>query len=261
MLRVFTEYRRAAALGVCATVAVTALFLAMGEGAFAIFIVILGLWITWLVSLYQAIRAHQRLLDILYQDMDARRFMQEYGGRLPSARRGSAFEAAMRAHMGNACVLLGEYDKALEWFASPCEKPEVRLLMAENRAACLQRMKSSELPAAVEAWKRELEGVKPARRRLSEQSLRLLDIRTAVEEGRADERMQAEVQENARASNKRSYRASMKLLLARIYIQRGFLKAAKGELEDLAALQAQTRELQEAREMLKEWSRREEVRV
>lgn len=47
MLKVFTAYRTTAALGLCVTAAMTALFIAMGEAAFSIFIIVLGLWITW----------------------------------------------------------------------------------------------------------------------------------------------------------------------------------------------------------------------
>lgn len=71
MLRVFTAYRKTAALGLCVTAAMTALFIAMGEAAFSIFIIVLGLWITWLASLYKAMREHQAMLDVLYQEMDA----------------------------------------------------------------------------------------------------------------------------------------------------------------------------------------------
>lgn len=253
MLRVFTEYRRTAALGVLVTAVLTVLFVVMGEGAFAIFVVILGLWVTWLLSLYKAIKAHQGMLDILYQDMDAHRFLEEYGKRLSAVRKGSSFEAAMRAHMGNACVMLGEYEEALTWFKTDCPKPDVCLLMAENRAACLQRMKSPELPDALATWKQCMGRVKPSRRELSEQSFHLLEIRTAIEEKRADEAMQGEIQANAKLSNKRSYRVSMKLLLAKIYIQRGFLDAARGELEEIAAQKADTQEIRESRRMLMEW--------
>ena len=253
MLRVFTEYRKTAALGILVTVALTALFMAMGEGPFAIFVVILSLWMTWLFSLYKAIKTHQSMLDILYQDMDAHRFLEEYGKRLSAARKGSSFEAAMRAHMGNACVMLGKYGEALEWFQTDCPKPDVCLLMAENRAACLQRMKSPELPAALATWKQCMGRVKKSRRALSEQSYHLLEIRTAIEEKRADEAMQGEIQTNAKLSNKRSYRVSMKLLLARIYIQRGFLDAARDELKQIAAQKADTQEIREARRMLMEW--------
>ena len=71
MLKVFTAYRTTAALGLCVTAAMTALFIAMGEAAFSIFIIVLGLWITWLASLYKAMREHQAMLDVLYQEMDA----------------------------------------------------------------------------------------------------------------------------------------------------------------------------------------------
>ena len=129
--------------------------------------------------------------------------------------------------------------------------------MAENRAACLQRMDAKELPEALETWKRCMQQVKPARKRRSEQSLRMVEIRRAVASGRADERMQLEVQTAARTSNKRSYRVSMHLLLAKIYVQRGFGDAARGELEDIAALKANTQDIREAREMLEDMKMRE----
>lgn len=46
----------------------------------------------------------------------------------------------MRAHIGNAYMMMGGYAEALEWFTAACDEPDVKLLMAENRAACLQRM-------------------------------------------------------------------------------------------------------------------------
>lgn len=54
----------------------------MGEAAFSIFIIVLGLWITWLASLYKAMREHQAMLDVLYQEMDALRFIQLYRTKL-----------------------------------------------------------------------------------------------------------------------------------------------------------------------------------
>lgn len=257
MLKVFTAYRTTAALGLCVTAAMTALFIAMGEAAFSIFIIVLGLWITWLASLYKAMREHQAMLDVLYQEMDAPRFIQLYRTKLEKAKPGSAFEAAMRAHIGNAYMMMGGYAEALEWFTAACDEPDVKLLMAENRAACLQRMDAKELPEALETWKRCMQQVKPARKRRSEQSLRMVEIRRAVASGRADEHMQLEVQTAAKASNKRSYRVSMHLLLAKIYVQRGFGDAARGELEDIAALKANTQDIREARKMLEDMKKRE----
>ena len=125
MLKVFTAYRTTAALGLCVTAATTALFIAMGEAAFSIFIIVLGLWITWLASLYKAMREHQAMLDVLYQEMDAPRFIQLYRTKLEKAKPGSAFEAAMRAHIGNAYMMMGEYAEALEWFTAACDQPDV----------------------------------------------------------------------------------------------------------------------------------------
>ena len=102
-----------------------------------------------------------------------------------------------------------------------------------------------------------MQQVKPARKRRSEQSLRMVEIRRAVASGRADEHMQLEVQTAARTSNKRSYRVSMHLLLAKIYVQRGFEDAARGELEDIAALKANTQDICEARKMLEDMKKRE----
>lgn len=102
-----------------------------------------------------------------------------------------------------------------------------------------------------------MQQVKPARKRRSEQSLRMVEIRRTVASGRADERMQLEVQTAARTSNKRSYRVSMHLLLAKIYVQRGFEDAARGELEDIAALKANTQDIREARKMLEDMKKRE----
>ena len=163
----------------------------------------------------------------------------------------------MRAHIGNAYMMMGEYAQALEWFTAACDQPDVKLLMAENRAACLQRMDAKELPEALETWKRCMQQVKPARKCRSEQSLRMVEIRRTVASGRADERMQLEVQTAARTSNKRSYRVSMHLLLAKIYVQRGFEDAARGELEDIAALKANTQDIREARKMLEDMKKRE----
>ena len=69
--------------------------------------------------------------------------------------------------------------------------------------------------------------------------------------------MQLVAQTAAKASNKRSYRVSMHLLLAKIYVQRGFGDAARGELEDIAALKANTQDIREAREMLEDMKKRE----
>lgn len=49
----------------------------------------------------------------------------------------------------------------------------------------------------------------------------------------------------------------MHLLLAKIYVQRGFGDAARGELEDIAALKANTQDIREAREMLEDMKKRE----
>ncbi len=49
----------------------------------------------------------------------------------------------------------------------------------------------------------------------------------------------------------------MHLLLAKIYVQRGFEDAARGELEDIAALKANTQDIREARKMLEDMKKRE----
>ncbi|MFQ7098515.1 MAG: hypothetical protein ACLRUN_14385 [Christensenellales bacterium] len=89
----------------------TALFIAMGEAAFSIFIIVLGLWITWLASLYKAMREHQTMLDVLYQEMDALRFIQLYRTKLEKAKPG-ALRVAMRAHR-QCLLMMGEYAKRL----------------------------------------------------------------------------------------------------------------------------------------------------
>ena len=49
----------------------------------------------------------------------------------------------------------------------------------------------------------------------------------------------------------------MHLLLAKIYVQRGFEDAARGELEDIATLKANTQDIREARKMLEDMKKRE----
>lgn len=200
MLKVFTAYRKTAALGLCVTAAMTALFIAMGEAAFSIFIIVLGLWITWLASLYKAMREHQAMLDVLYQEMDAPRFIQIYRAKLEKAKPGSAFEGGYARAYRQCLYDDGRIRRSAEWFTAACDQPDVKLLMAENQAACLQRMDAKELPEALETWKRCMQQVKPARKRRSEQSLRMVEIRRAVASGRADEHMQLEVQTAAKAS-------------------------------------------------------------
>ena len=56
-------------------------------------------------------------------------------------------------------MMMGGYAEALEWFTAACDEPDVKLLMAENRAACLQRMDAKELPEALETWKRCMQQV------------------------------------------------------------------------------------------------------
>lgn len=93
--------------------AMTALFIAMARRRFRFSIIVLGLWITWLASLYKAMREHQAMLDVLYQEMDAPRFIQIYRAKLEKAKPGSAFEAAMRAHIGNAYMMMADTPKRL----------------------------------------------------------------------------------------------------------------------------------------------------
>lgn len=86
MLKVFTAYRTTTALGLCVTAAMTALFIAMGEAAFSIFIIVLGLWTLGCARFIRPMREHQAMLDVLYQEMDAPRFIQLYRTKLEKMR-------------------------------------------------------------------------------------------------------------------------------------------------------------------------------
>ena len=107
MIRLFPKAQKILVFGILGTAAVTAMMIAAGEYSFAIFTVIAGLWVSWLACLYSAIGAHRKLLNILYEKMQPSAFMDAYGPLLKKAQAGSAMEAAMRAHMGNALAATG----------------------------------------------------------------------------------------------------------------------------------------------------------
>ena len=253
MIRLFQRAQKILIFGILATSAVTAMMLMAGEYAFAIFTVIAGLWVSWLACMYSAIGAHQKLLSILYDKMQPSAFMDAYGPIIKKVQKGSAMEAAMRAHMGNALAAMGDYREALPWYESACARADVRLMQAENRCRCylalndMPRLKNEEAE-----WDKCLGEVKPARRAASQKARQVLKIRCRLNEGTADTSDQIAIQEEKQNTNKRLHRVEMSLLLAKIYRLLGFHYAAVQELTALTALNPELECSREARILLEE---------
>ena len=237
MIRLFDRPRQILFLGAAVTVAVTVMMIAAGERAFAIFVAITGMWVSWYACLSGAIRRHNRLLSILYDDLEPVRFMEEYRPLLGKAAGGSAMEAAMRAHLGNALAARGMYEEALSWYESGCKKSDVALMQHENRCRCLFELgRTNALQEEMTRWKALLPQVKKARRETSLHSMELLEIRRRVRQGRTSGEDQLFVQREQQGTNKRLHRCEMSLLLAGIYGLLGYETAMRQELETLAAL-------------------------
>ena len=237
MIRLFDRPRQILFLGAAVSVAVTAMMIAAGERAFAIFVAITGLWVSWLACLSNAIRRHNRLLNILYDDLEPGHFMEEYKPLLGKAAPGSAMEAAMRAHVGNALVAKGMYEEALNWYESDCKRNDVVLMQHENRSRCLLELdRRNELQEEMTRWRALLSQIKKARRESSLHSMELLEIRQRVQQGRISDEDQLFVQREQQGTNKRLHRCEMSLLLAEIYRLLDYQVAMRQELEALASL-------------------------
>lgn len=251
MIRLFPKAQKILFFGLAASLFVTGMMIVMGEGAFAIFTAITGCWASWFCALYSAISAHGKQLNVLYDELKPEEFRQNYAPLLERAKAGSAMEAAMRAHIGNALASEGRYEEALSWYTSDSQRSDVRLMQLENRCRCLLALGETEkLRKETEAWQSLIEKVKKSRAEVSRRTLALLQIREKVETGKADTNDQIAIQQEQRGTNKRLHRAEMSLLLAKIYRILGFLEAERQELEGLSKLNPELICCREAKELL-----------
>lgn len=199
--------------------------------------------------------AHLRLLALLYNDLEPRRFIEQYepvcmGNRSDDCRR------VMLAHLANGYAHGGDVDKALSLIASvpvPQGKKErnTRLLIAGNQ--CTYYLLAQDAPAAHKAQQemvRLLEQAKAEKCKISpnyERTRQMNQLQLDLLDGKpVDVRI---LREELEARSNRLHKALCHYLLAWSYANAGKQTEARGVLKEVLRLKGSALILQRAREL------------
>lgn len=210
---------------------------------------IVGLPIVILSQYMNASRAHEALLDKLYNQLDAEGFLRDYAHLLETDVKHPNLYMMIRLHISNAYCALGRFDDAITLLQNikykPAKKPETTLLsryaVASNLCYCAEQQR--DLPGAEKylsellAIKKELEAIqqtKPEKRRmvfstaLNEQCVEILKT------GKGDiDVLRTQVQQN---NTQKLHRITTCLWIARAYLAENNRREAEALLEKIAKL-------------------------
>ena len=237
MIRLFSNAVRFFVIALAATVVLTVFFLfGSPNPAFSVFIVIAGVWVSWFGALYIAVGANQKLLAILYNEMRPDEFIERYTPLLSRCRKGSTWEAVLRAHIGNAYAAKGEFNGALEWFTGGSGTPVNLAMQAQDRGGC--DLWKGDLPAAereIAALKGLLPQIRNQHRRMeNELACKLLEVRLRFrEDGTLNEKDTAFLRQESAVTNKPLHKAALRLELARVYLAQNQMYLARDLLQNI----------------------------
>lgn len=230
-------------------------------------LVLAGIAGTLIVLFMQAINAttmHSNLLNILYNELDANRFLKQYAPLMDVPVKNNQLYLMVRLHVSNAYCAQGRFEDAIKLLESVeirKDKPEkvllTRFAIASNLCYCAEQM--NDLPLAQKhldnllAIKAELEAMqqsKPEKKRmkistaLNEQCMQFLTS------GKADiEFLKNQVQAN---NTQQLHRVTTSLWIARAYLAENNRREAEKLLKRIVELAPNLYPGKAAREILDE---------
>ena len=233
MLQLFPVFKKRILLYTVLWIGCLALYVWMFPQVGPVFVVLAGVVGTLIVMAMQATQAtgmHNRLLSILYNELDVERFLAKYEPLLKVPVKNNQLYLMIRLHLSNAYVAQGRFDDAialLEATEVKKDKEEKMLLtrfaLTSNLCYCAEQ--KNDLPAAEKYlaelldFKTQLEKLqttKPEKQRmafstgLNEQCMKLLKT------GKADiEFLKTQVQAN---NSQQLHRITTSLWIARAYL-------------------------------------------
>ena len=209
-----------------------------------------------------AITAHSRLLNLLYNELNAESFITQYAPLLNIPVKNAQLHLMLRLHMSNAYCALGRFDEAMELLAAtkplPASKEQTTLFrfsIASNLCYCAQQ--KNDLAAARKyldellAFKAQLEKLqesKPAKKRMTFSTVLNEQCMKFLETGKADvEYLKSQVQGN---NTQQLHRIVTSLWIARVYLAENNRREAQKLLERIVELAPDLYPGQRAKELL-----------
>ena len=251
MLQLFPVYKKRILLYVGLWLAFLVAFMWIFPGVNQVLMVLAAVAGTLVVLAMQAVHAagmHNGLLNILYNELDVKRFLRQYEPLLNHPVRSNQLYLMVRLHLSNAYCAQGRFEDALALLSATeirQDKPEkmllVRFAITSNQCYCTEQM--NDLPAAekylsellaIKAQLEEMQKGKPEKKRmvfstaLNEQCMQLLKT------GKADvEFLRTQVQEN---NTQQLHRITTSLWIARAYLAENNRREAEKLLNRIVEL-------------------------
>lgn len=236
MIRMFPKSRHFLLRGIVVTILLVILFsVLLHDVPLAVLSAVIGLSVSWLGSQYVAISSHQKLLEILYKQMDPDTFLEAYTPLLEKCKPGSKLEAAVRAQIGNGYSAKGAFEKALTFFTSENCHISVRLMQAQNRCSCYLNME--DIPHAQEELDKLDALIAESPQKLqsyARTSCRMFSIHLNHLKGIEQPEDTVWLREESATTNKPLHRSTTRLLLAKIYRMQGKDEISTNMLRSIA---------------------------
>ena len=265
MLQLFPVYKKRMLLNVALWIAFLAVSIILYPGIPQFVVMIAAVLGTLVLMFFQAMNAtnrHNILLNVLYNELDADRFLRLYEPLLHVPVKSSQLYLMVRLHLSNAYVAQGRFEDAIALLKATeikQDKPENMLLtrfaITSNLCYCAEQM--NDLAAAqkhlddllaIKAQLEEMQKSKPEKKRmvfstgLNEQCMAFLKT------GKADiEFLKTQIQPN---NNQQLHRITTSLWIARAYLAENNRREAEKLLKRIVELAPSLYPGKAARELL-----------
>lgn len=233
MLQLFPVFKKRMLLHVAMWIAFLAVSIILYPGVPMLVVFLAAIIGTLVLMFIQAVNAtnrHNILLNILYNELDANRFLTHYEPFLSIPTKNNQLYLMVRLHLSNAYVAMGRFEDAISLLKSTeirTGKPEdmliTRFAIASNLCYCAEQM--NDLDAAQKymdellATKKELEQLqtsKPEKKRMTFSTALNEQCMQFLKTGKADiELLKNQIQVN---NNQQLHRVTTSLWVARAYL-------------------------------------------
>ncbi|MDY3618478.1 tetratricopeptide repeat protein [Agathobaculum sp.] len=205
----------------------------------AALLLILGCVLLFVLAEAGAFAAHQRKLSWLYQNLAPERFLKVYEKLLPRSKKNPAREVTVRAHLANAYLALGDFEKAIALLNDAPEvsgegKDSSTVLLLNNKATVyLFGEQPEQAKHCIDQLHELLDkpGNEQLKERFTESERILRDHYDALTGVCKDD---AYLRELNRNSTTELFRVNTSMLLARVYLSQKETELALSYLEQLA---------------------------
>ena len=223
---------------------------------------VLGTLFFIFIQYMNAVTAHNRLLNVLYNEMDVDRFLKQYEPLLNVRVKNNQLYLMVRLHLSNAYVAQGRFEDAMALLQATevkQDKPDkmelTRFAIASNLCYCAEQMNDldaaqTHLDALLKSKKalEDLQKNKPEKKRMTFSTALNEQCMQFLKTGKADiEFLRNQVQAN---NNQQLHRVTTSLWIARAYLAENNRREAEKLLKRIVELAPSLYPGKAAREIL-----------